>query len=216
MYITYLGHSCFKLENKEKQVSLITDPYNKDYGLRVPKMASDIVTVSHKHKDHSNISAVAGIDGKPFIINMPGEYEIKGIFVYGIPSFHDNEKGAKRGDNIIYRIEIDGVSIVHLGDLGHILPNNAVEALEGVDIVLIPVGGNYTIGAKEASQVISQIEPRIVIPMHYKTKELTLDISPVDDFLKEMGASNPERMNKLKITKKDLPQDRLQVVVMGE
>lgn len=217
MYITYLGHSCFKLESKENPASLITDPFDKDTGLRVPRMTADVVTVSHSHHDHCNTGNVKNNDGKiPFIINMPGEYEVKGIFVYGISSFHDNAEGREMGRNIIYRIEIDGISIVHLGDLGHMPANGALEQLEGTDVLLIPVGGKYTIGAKEASQIISRIEPRIVIPMHYKIEGLKFydDIEPIDIFLKEVGVSNPEQSDKLKLIKKDLPQGAMQVVVM--
>lgn len=216
MIITYLGHSCFKLEGKENQAVLITDPFNADYGLKVPKMEADILTISHEHKDHSNAEAVKVTDGKPFTINMAGEYEIKGVLIYGIPSYHDNEQGVKRGANIIYRIEMDNISIAHLGDLGHIPSNEIFEKLEGVDVLLIPVGGTYTIGAKEAANIISQIEPRIVVPMHYNDNNLKMDdIDTVEPFLKEMGVSKPESINKLKLTKNDLPQGTMQVVVMS-
>lgn len=216
MTITYLGHSCFKLEGKENQAVLIMDPFNADYGLKVPKMEADILTISHKHKDHSNAEAVKGTDGKPFTINMAGEYEIKGVLVYGVPSYHDDEQGAKRGANIIYRIEMDNISIAHLGDLGHIPSNEIFEKLEGVDVLLIPVGGTYTIGAKEAANIISQIEPRIVVPMHYNDNNLKMDdVDTVEPFLKEMGVSKPEATNKLKLTKNDLPQGTMQVVVMA-
>src|SRR4030042_2227494 len=208
MVISYLGHSCFKLEGKENPAVLITDPFNQDYGLKVPKMTADIVTVSHFHKDHANTSDVKGIDAvAPFVITLPGEYEIKGVLIYGIPSYHDKKMGAERGDNTIFRIEMDGKSFAHLGALGHILSSETLEKLEGVDILLVPIGGVYTINAKEASEIISQIEPRIVIPMHYKVKGLSLDIDPADPFLKEMGAGKTEITNKLKISKKDLPQD---------
>lgn len=219
MYISYLGHSCFKLEGKETPAVLITDPFGNNYGFKVPGMEADIVTVSHSHKDHSNTSAVKG-SGKnkyPFIVNLPGEYDIKGVLIYGIPSFHDKEEGKTRGENIIFRIDIDEISFAHLGDLGHPLSSFALEKLEGVDVLLVPVGGKYTINAKEASGIISQIEPRIVIPMHYKVdgaKELD-DLETADKFLKEMGVSNTEITNKLKISKKDLPQGTMQVVIMG-
>ncbi|MFH0854256.1 MAG: MBL fold metallo-hydrolase [bacterium] len=215
MIINYLGHSCFKLEGKETPAVLIMDPFDKSIGLKVPKMNADIITVSHSHNDHNNISDIKGITNNPFIVNIPGEYEIKGVLIYGIPSFHDKKMGAERGENTIFRIELDGISIAHLGDIGHI-PNNAVlEKLEGIDILLIPVGGIYTINAKEANEIISRIEPRIAIPMHYKVKGIDLDIDTVDPFLKEMGVSKTEIENKLKISKKDLPQGTMQVVVMG-
>lgn len=215
MIINYLGHSCFKFESKDTGAILIADPYDEELGLRVPKMQADIVTSSHSHKDHSNISAVKGINGEPFIINTPGEYEIKNIFIYGIPSFHDNSGGSERGANIIYLFEIDGINIAHLGDLGHILNNEHLEKIEGVDILLIPVGGKHSIDYKTANEVISQIEPRIVIPMHYKTEKIKLDIDPLDKFFKEMGISEPKIVDKLKITEKDLPQGTTEIIVMS-
>lgn len=214
MYITYLGHSCFKLEGKETQAVLITDPFDKTVGLRVPKMAADIVTISHNHKDHSNSSAVNAADGKVFVIDSPGEYEIKKVFVYGMPSYHDNAQGAERGENVIYRIEMDGISFAHLGDLGHLLSGSALEKLEGIDVLFIPVGGNYTLDGKEASKLITSIEPRIVIPMHYKVQGLNLDIETVDPFLKEMGVPKKEPVNKLKLVQKDLPQGVMEIIVM--
>ncbi|MFH1191972.1 MAG: MBL fold metallo-hydrolase [bacterium] len=215
MYITYLGHSCFKLEGKETQAVLITDPYDKSVGLRVPKMVADIVTISHNHKDHSNVSNVSAATGDVFVIDSPGEYEVKKVFVYGMPSYHDNAGGKERGENIIYRIEMDGISFAHLGDLGHLLNGSALEKLEGVDVLFVPVGGKYTLDAKEASQLISSIEPRIVIPMHYKTEGIILDIDGVDKFLKEMGTAKTEPVDKLKLVEKDLPQGVMEVVVMA-
>jgi len=215
MTITYFGHSCFKLQNHN--VTLVADPFDKSVGLKIPNLTADIITVSHEHHDHNNISPVKCEEGSPFIINMPGEYEVKGIFIYGIPSYHDNKNGEERGVNTIYRIEMDGVNICHLGDLGHILTNTEIEKIGNADVLMIPVGGNYTIGAKEASVIINQMEPRIVIPMHYKMNKTSngLDLDPIGPFLKEMGVSNPEITSKLKISKKDLPEGAMQIIVMG-
>lgn len=196
---------------------MVTDPLGPDYGLKVPRLAADVVTVSHDHGDHSNIAAVKPADeGKVFIISNPGEYEVKGVFVYGVASFHDDSQGAERGPNNIYRIEIDGISIGHLGDLGHALEQSQLEKLEGVDILMIPVGGTYTIDGKEATKVISQIEPRIVIPMHYNIKGLKTPkkIDDLDTFCKEIAICPKETLNKFKVTKKDLPQEDLRVVVL--
>ncbi len=212
MIITWLGHACFKIQDKE--VTVITDPYGQSIGFKLPKLMADIVTVSHDHEDHNNIAGVHGTSGEPFLISGAGEYEIKGVFIYGIPFWHDKNEGKERGASIAYRIEIEGISIVHLGDLGHSLGEEQASKLDGVDILLIPVGGKYTIGAKEAAEVINEIEPRIVIPMHYKIPGLKLDIDSVDKFLKEMGASKAERLPKLKISKKDLPQEETKIILL--
>ncbi|MBU0722030.1 MBL fold metallo-hydrolase [Patescibacteria group bacterium] len=213
MYITWLGQSCFKLQDKIGQdgVILVTDPYDNDTGLKMPRFEADIVTVSHDHHDHNNTGAIRN---NPFIINTAGEYEIKGIFVEGVESAHDEKNGAERGKNIIYRIEIEDISITHLGDLGHILDTKQLEKLEGTDILLIPVGGKYTINATMAVEIISQIEPRIVIPMHYKLPGLKLDIDGVEKFIKELGIQ-PRHEEKLKISKKDLPQEDMELVVLS-
>lgn len=211
MYIHYLGHSCFKLQSKNEAsaVTVVTDPYGKEYGLKPPRIEADIVTISHGHKDHNNISAVGG---KPYVIDTPGEYDIKGVFIQGVDSFHDDKQGKERGDNIIYRISIEDVVITHLGDLGHSLDNKQIEKLQGTDILLIPVGGKYTVDAKKAIEVINQIEPRMVIPMHYKQGSLNLDISGVDKFIKEIGVK-PTKEEKLKINKKDLPAEDMELVI---
>jgi len=215
MIINWFGQSCFKIQGEK--ATLVTDPFDKTYGLKMPRLAADIITSSHDHNDHNNTKSVKGIDEKePFIINSPGEYEVKNTFIYGIPSFHDDKQGKERGSNIIYRIEMDGISLAHLGDLGHNLINGQIEKLEGIDILMIPVGGTYTINAKQATEIISQLEPRIVIPMHYNLPGLKLKnkIEGIDAFCKEFGACPKEEINKFKITKKDLPQDDLKVVIL--
>lgn len=213
MIITHIGHSCFKIQDKTGTdgITLVTDPYDQKIGLKAPNFEADIVSVSHDHYDHNNVKALRG---NPHIINMAGEYDIKGISIAGIESYHDNEKGGKRGVNIIYRFEVEGISISHLGDLGHALENKQLEVLAGTDILLIPVGGKYTLDAKKAVEVISQVEPRIIIPMHYKTKGVTLDIDEVEKFIKEMGIK-PSFEEKLKISKKDLPSEDMELVVLS-
>ncbi len=211
MQIQHLGHSCFKLTGKsnDDSVTLVTDPFNKEYGLKVPNTEADIVTVSHQHKDHNNIKA---IKGDPYIIDTAGEYEVKNVFIQGIDSLHDDKNGKDKGSNIIYRISIEDIVVTHLGDIGHVLDNKQIELLEGTDILLIPVGGNYTIDAKKAVEVINQIEPRIIIPMHYKVPGLIIDVDPVDKFIKEIGLK-PTEEEKLKISKKDLPQEDMELVI---
>jgi len=213
MYITWLGQSCFKLQDKIAPggVTLVTDPYNDDIGMKMPHFEADIVTISHDHHDHNNTGALRG---NPFLIDTAGEYETKGVFVEGVESWHDSSDGKERGKNIIYRIEMEDISITHLGDLGHILDAKQLEKLEGTDILLIPVGGKYTINAAKAVEVISQIEPRIVIPMHYKVPGLKIDLDGVEKFIKELGIK-PRQEEKLKILKKDLPQEDMELVVLG-
>ena len=213
MIITWQGHSCFKIQDKigPDGITLVTDPFNKEIGLKVPNFEADIVTVSHDHDDHNNVGALRG---NPFVINCAGEYDFKGVLVEGIDSYHDESKGEKRGVNVIYRFEVEDVSIVHLGDLGNSLDNTQLEKLAGTDILLIPVGGKYTLDAKKAVEVISQIEPRIVIPMHYKTEGVKIDIDPIDKFIKEIGVT-PTYEEKLKISKKDLPQEDMELVILS-
>ena len=214
MIITWFGQSCFRLQGDSS--TLVTDPYDQSLGLRLPRLTADLVTVSHDHHDHNNVAAVKGMDGNaPFTITMPGEYEVKGTFVYGIPAFHDSKQGAERGPNIIYRIEMDGITLAHLGDLGHLLTNGEVEKLEGVDILMIPVGGFYTIDANQATEIISQLEPRLVIPMHYQLPGLKVGkLDDVKAFCKEMGVTINGTEQKLKVTKRDLPQEDMKVVVL--
>ena len=190
---------------------MVTDPYNDDIGMKMPHFEADIVTISHDHHDHNNTGALRG---NPFLIDTAGEYETKGVFVEGVESWHDSSDGKERGKNIIYRIEMEDISITHLGDLGHILDAKQLEKLEGTDILLIPVGGKYTINAAKAVEVISQIEPRIVIPMHYKVPGLKIDLDGVEKFIKELGIK-PRQEEKLKILKKDLPQEDMELVVLG-
>lgn len=213
MYITYLGHSCFKIQDKTgpEAITVVTDPFDKSVGLKVPNFEADIVTVSHDHKDHNNHEALRGT---PFLVDMPGEYDIKGVTIDGIDSYHDNKEGKERGKNTIFRIFMDDISVVHLGDLGQYeLDTKQLEALESTDILIIPVGGKDSLDAKTAVAIIAQIEPRIVIPMHYKSKDSKFDGDGVEKFIKELGLE-PRREEKLKISKKDLPQEDMQVVVL--
>lgn len=213
MEITYLGHSSFKLRGRGGV--LVTDPFDdSSVGIKFPKIEADIVTISHEHGDHNSASQILGT---PIIVEGPGEYEIKGIKIIGISSFHDNENGKERGENTIYRIEVDGISIVHLGDLGHKLNDNSLEILDGVDLLMIPVGGYYTISAQIAAEVISQLDPKIVIPMHFRTtshdKKIFAQLTEVALFLKEMGKEEIKPVPKLSVTRDKLPSE-LTVVVL--
>lgn len=213
MIINWFGHSFFKIEEKinGENISIATDPFGPSVGLKIPNIEVDIVSVSHNHADHNNISA---LKGKPFVLDCAGEYDIKGVIIEGIKTFHDEKKGDDRGENIIFRYDIEGISLVHLGDLGHVLDSKELEKIGGTDILLIPVGGKYTLDAKKAVEVISQIEPRIVIPMHYKTKDSKIDIDGLDKFIKEIGIE-PIYEEKLKISKKDLPSEDMDLIVFN-
>lgn len=213
MILTWFGQSCFKIQDKQgsEGITLVTDPFDKSLGLKVPNFEADIITVSHAHSDHNNVKALRG---NPYIINCAGEYDVKGVSIQGVSSYHDEKEGKERGENIIYRLLVDSISIVHLGDIGHILDNKQLEILSGADILLIPVGGKYTLNAKKAVEVISQIEPRIAIPMHYKIKNLKVDLDGVDKFTKELGIV-PKTEEKLKISKKDLPQEDMEYYILN-
>ncbi len=212
MIITWQGHSCFKIQDKTTAdgITVATDPYSKELGLKLSNFEANIITVSHDHYDHNN---VAGLRGTPAVINCAGEYDIKGVLVQGIDSYHDDKEGQERGSNIIYRIEMDDISITHLGDLGTVLTSEQLEKLAGTDILMIPVGGTYTLDAKKAVEVVSQIEPRIIIPMHYQLPGIKPDLDPVEKFIKEMGLE-PSYEEKLKISKRDLPQEDMELIIL--
>ena len=191
---------------------MVTDPFSNEIGFKLPKMEANVLLVSHQHYDHNNVKGVAG---NPFLIEGPGEYEIRGIFIQGISSFHDSREGKERGRNTIYTIDAEDMRICHLGDLGQKeLTPEQLDKIDNVDILMVPVGGTYTVDAKGASGIISQIEPRIVIPMHYKIPKLKIKLEGVDRFLKEMGKKTSEAQQKLLIKKKDLPKEETKIIVL--
>lgn len=219
MIITWLGHSCFKIQTQSGSAgnaTILIDPYAKDIGIRLPKVTADFVLVTHDHSDHNNI---ADVSGSPYVATMPGEYEVRGVFAHGIAAYHDSSEGKDRGLITMYRIEAEGMTLAHLGDLGQPkLSDEQFEQLNGVDILFIPVGGTFTIDAKAAVDIITQLEPRIVIPMHYKIPGLDakrFPIDGVDKFIKQMGLTSNGREDKLKIAKKDLPQEETKVVLLN-
>ncbi len=212
MEVKFLGHSSFKIKGKE--VTIVTDPYDASVGFKFPRVDAEIVTISHDHQDHNQKELVGG---KPFVIAGPGEYEVRGVSLLGLQTFHDESQGAKRGANTVYRIELEGVDLCHLGDLGHQLSSSQLSELNGVDILFIPVGGVYTIGPKRAVEVITQLEPKIVIPMHYRVSEQKgnqtfAQLSGVEEFLKEIGEEVTPKP-KLTISQDRLPSER-EVVVL--
>jgi len=200
MDITWLGHSCFLISGKEK--TIITDPCHPDLGYCLGELEADIVTLSHFHPGHSYIEAIAN---DPRLVKSPGEYEIGGTFITGVASFHDNKKGDLRGKNTIYIIEMDDMTLCHLGDLGHPLDPHSIEEIGDVDILFLPVGEVSTISLDTAVEIVRQLEPPIVIPMHYKTEAFTGNLSPVDNFLNKMRVLGLEAKPKLSITSSSLP-----------
>jgi L-ascorbate metabolism protein UlaG (beta-lactamase superfamily) len=209
MEISWLGYSCFRL--KGKNLTVITDPCPPGLGYSLDKLSARVVTVSHSHANHSYTK---GIGGEYRLLNRPGEYEIGGVLIIGISAFHDAENGAAWGKNTIFTIEVDDVTICHLGDLGHPLSSNQIEELGNVDVLLVPVGGGTTIGASQAAAIVRSIEPKIVIPMHYKTLTLTKELDSVDKFLKEMGLIEAVSQPRITITKASLPPP-IQVIVLS-
>jgi len=206
--INYFGQSCFKVVGKN--IAVAVDPYSPKLGLKLPKIDADVLIMSHDHYDHSYKE---GVKGDYLVLDSPGEYEVKENFFQGITSFHDDKNGTERGVNTIFTMEIDGIHICHLGDLGTELDSEQLEAMDGVDILMIPVGGTYTIDPKTAVKVINDVTPKIVIPMHYKLPGSTeTALAPLDKFLNEIG-EEPETLGKLKVMKKDFPED-MKVVVL--
>jgi L-ascorbate metabolism protein UlaG (beta-lactamase superfamily) len=198
--ITWLGLSCFRIRGN--QAIIITDPFPPGLGYTLGKQTADIVTVSHPHPSHSYDQ---GINSEHRLVKGPGEYEISGVLILGIGTYHDSVKGQSRGKNTIYLMEIDGVNVLHLGDLGHVLSDDQVEEIGNVDVLLLPVGGVSTINAAMAAEVMRKLEPRVVIPMHYKTPKSDRDLEPVENFLKEMGQTQVEPCPKLNVSRTNLP-----------
>lgn len=212
MTITWYGHSCFKILNSGGQLAIIIDPFDKGIGLNPPRSAADIVLVTYDHPDHNNIKTIAG---QPIIVNSPGEYEIKGVKIIGLSSFHDKKFGQEKGGNIIYLIELDKIRLCHLGDFGQEnLTNEQIEAIGQIDILMIPIGGVFTIGAREALKISEQLEPSIIIPMHYKLPGLKVKLGDLRDFLKERGVDKKTAVDKLTLKKKDLAGKEMEIVVM--
>lgn len=214
MTIIWHGQSFFEIQTRDREgneIKIAVDPFDENLGLRVPKIGADILLISHNHPDHSNKKAITGT---PFLIEEPGEYEIKGVFIKGIFSFHDNAQGKEMGTNIIYRIEVKGMKLCHLGNLGQKeLTPEQLEEIGEVDILMISIGGPFT-DAKTCAGIVSQIEPRMVIPMHYKIPKLKMKIDGPEKFFKTMGAEKTEPQKKLKISLKDLPKEETEIVVL--
>lgn len=229
MKIIWAGQSCFQItvsNGKDHEATVVIDPFDgpaeranpaqrdEKIGLKTPSFSADILLITHHHSDHNNIEA---IKGNPFLIESPGEYEAKGVFVMGIDSFHDDVQGKERGKNTIYTIEAEDIRICHLGDFGQKqLTDEQLELIGKADILMIPIGGTFTIDSSEASKVIGQIEPKIVIPMHYALPKLKVQLDGVEKFLKAMGKNSVVPIDKLTIKYSTLPKDgAMEVVVLS-
>lgn len=216
MEITWYGHSCFRLTERN-YATVVTDPFdNKSIGYDSLRLKSDIVTVSHDAPGHSNTDAVKGVS---HIIDGPGEFEIGGVFITGVQS-DSASSGKKKGKNsestphnTVYVFDYDGITVAHLGDLNVTPTQSEIESLGTVNVVLIPVGGGGGLNAAKAAEVISLIEPNLVIPMHYSTPATKLSLDSLNKFIKEMGLSKPEAQPSLKVSRSSLPNETHVVVL---
>ncbi|MBS1400945.1 MAG: MBL fold metallo-hydrolase [Clostridia bacterium] len=212
MKIQYLGHSCFKL-TESTGTTIITDPY-KGIGYELPKgLKADAVTVSHSHFDHNHVKAIGG---HPRVLDKEGFYELPGVEITGIKSYHDNQGGRQRGENIIYKFRMDGLEVCHLGDLGEECSSELLEMILPVNILLIPVGGTYTVDAELAKEYVDRIMPEIVIPMHYKTRSLNLDLDKADAFLDLFDDEETEisGLDTLEFSREDLTEEKTKIILM--
>jgi len=213
--ITWAGQSCFQISvsnSKDHSVQIVIDPFDEKIGLKEPRFSADILLITHDHFNHNNKKS---IKGEPFLIEGPGEYEVKNVFIKGIPAFHDNLQGKERGRITIYSIEAEGIKFCHLGDLGQLqLTDEQLEEVGSIDVLMIPIGGGSTISSQEASKIISQIEPKIVIPMHYQLPSLKLKLEDVKKFLKVIGKNSIIPQEKFQIKQSALPKEGMEVVIL--
>lgn len=211
MEIKYIGHSSFQIKTKTARV--VTDPFDgKMVGMRYPKTEADIVTVSHHHHDHDMVNQ---IEGNPLVLDWPGQFEKMGVRMWGFQTFHDNKKGEERGKNIMYKFESEQISVLHCGDLGTIPDDSVLDEVGETDILLVPVGGTYTLDSGEAVELIKKIEPSIVIPMHFGFPDGAMkELTPLSEFLKKIGAESVVPLEKLVVKKEDLLDLEMKVVVL--
>ncbi len=205
MELTWYGISCFRLVER-KHASIVTDPYGRAVGLPELKLRADVTTISHDAKGHSHVSAVKG---SKQVLDGPGEYEIGSVFITGIATYSKE----KDGRNILYVFDMGGITVAHLGDLRQVPEQKEIEALGEVNILLTPVGGGNSLNAAQAAELVSLLEPNIVVPMHYKIPGLKLDLDDVDRFLKEMGVTEPREEASLKVASSKLPEETETVVL---
>ncbi len=211
MTIEYLGHSCFKL-TESTGTAVVCDPYSDEVGYSMPEVSADAVTVSHHHFDHDCVSKVKGA---PLVIDKESCHELTGVEINSVKSFHDGSRGKKRGENVIFKFRMDGIDVCHLGDLGEKCSLELIETILPVNVLLIPVGGNYTIDAEMAKEYVDRIMPEIVIPMHYRTRECELDIDKVDAFLNLFEDEYVEEYdgNSIELSRSDLGEETRVIVL---
>lgn len=208
MDITWYGHSCFRIAERGR-ASIVTDPFNADLGYELPRLKADIVTISHDAPGHNNVDMVKSAG---HVISGPGEYEIGEVFIIGVATFDETLENPRR--NVIYVMDFASLTVAHLGDLDHVPSQSLIESLGQIDVVLVPVGGGGSLSSNQAAEVISMLEPSIVIPMHYQTNDLRgLELDPVDRFLKEMGVNTVQEEPMLRVSASALPE-QTQVVVL--
>ena len=209
MDIDWFGQSCFRI--REANVTAVTDPYDKSIGYTLPRLRADIVTVSHPAPGHSAASAVKG---EAKVLSRPGEYEVNGVFITGIQTWRGSgARGEPKEENTVFVFEFGELTVCHLGDLSQVLSQAQVEALPDIHVLLVPVGGGGALDADKAAEVVSLLEPSLVIPMHYRTPLVTLKLDPLSKFLKEMGATEQAPQETLRVSRSQLP-DETQVVVL--
>lgn len=210
----WFGHNCFRIRAREATV--LTDPVGRSTGYTLPKQTADVVTISHEHPGHANLDAVkpATAGGPPpTVLRGPGEYEVHDVFVTGIRTYHDGQRGAERGHNTVYLIELEGLVVCHLGDLGHGLTEDQAEAMAHVDVLLVPAGGGTVLDPAQAAEVVGQLEPKIVIPMQYATAQGDKALGGLEPFCKELGVAVPAAEEKLTLRHSDLGET-LRVVAL--
>jgi L-ascorbate metabolism protein UlaG (beta-lactamase superfamily) len=200
--IQWLGHSCFRIRTKD--ASIIVDPFGKELGYSIGRPTANILLITHDHTNHNQRSVVSG---DTCCIDGPGEYEVAGVFITGVQTFHDGEEGKRRGTNNAYIIEADDLVLCHLGDLGHVPTPAQVEEMNIVDILFVPVGGHTTIGASQAAETVRLLEPKLVVPMHYWTEAAPFDLDKVDRFLRELGSKPGLPQPKLSVNRSTLPSE---------
>jgi L-ascorbate metabolism protein UlaG (beta-lactamase superfamily) len=205
--VTWLGQSCFRLRGKNAAV--VTDPFPPAVGPKL-RLESNLVTISHPHENHSHVASVKDA----YVIEGPGEYEVAGVTVRGLPTYHDGQQGAEHGRNTVYVIELDDVRVCHLGDLGHALDDRALETIGNVDVLLVPVGGGTSLDGAKAAEVVRQVEPRYVVPMHFGHPSLRTELAPVERFLNEMGVPESEAQTRLTVQASSTGEGETKVVVL--
>lgn len=208
MEINWYGLACFRL--RSRGLTVVTDPFGPSFGLTLPRLRGDVVTISHDVPGHNQANLVRNVE---HVFDGPGEYEINGVFINGVATFHRGKVG-ERERNTAFVYEFEDLIICHLGDLGVLPDRDQMEILSRADVLLLPVGGGDTLDAARAVEVVTELEPSIVVPMHYSLPSLTLKLDTIDKFLKELGVPRPEPVPSLKISRSDLQSEETQVVLL--